>query len=490
MNSDYDPIRLQPTCKSWLALLAAALVATAWLVPVGWASAQDAEPDAVTSATEPLPEGWPEPEDDTAPAATEPAVTKPVEDDGEEEAEPEAKLPEGSVFGLPPYESEHFIVYTLRPPQMARDVSVRLENMYDEYRRMMGKRFKKTDRKALAFIFSDRQRFIAAGGHQFMPGISLITQSPPGPRLMLMSHSNSAHVSFDHLLRHEGWHHLLALNVPVRKRFPAWLDEGMAEYLGYSVWTGDETITGMIRPEGYHSLRGYVTSRRILPLRKLVTITDSEWMRAVNSGEGWRNYMQSWSVVHFLMSADNGEHRRTLGAYMEALCKGRDPEPALDGIIAVNSRYQRWVKSIPTSTTHPRFYRVMTAMLTSHLARAHAQGQRFTSAERFLSTARRRQLKMPPMDEEQWLPPSLLDELLWYIDQFTGVYGPFEIILEQPEGQLPTVRVRYNLLKIDYRGSFTLDGKKVADVSVEALEPELPYWPESLVRRAKARAGR
>jgi len=348
-----------------------------------------------------------------AEAAAEPTPEAPAAEPKEPPTAPVAETPapptadpEDYIFGLPPHETEHYTIYCDISAEFVADAAMRFERMHAEYSELFAEVLKPSRDKQLVFIFQEREPFVAAGGHHFMPGISLVTQSPPGPRLMVVNPTNMIDPQRDHLLRHEGWHHFKAYDIP--NRLPVWLDEGMGEYLGYSIWTGDGTVHGLIRGEGYHQLAQVVQSGQAMTLRQLLSLTDADWMQSVNEGRGQIGYAQAWSVVHFLMSADGGKYRPALARYIKDIVRGRDTKRSSAAIVALEGTYRQWLQSLNPSTTHARYYEAMVRMLCSYLGRAHVRGQRFESAAELLTAAQKGTLDLPPMGDPQWLPPTLM----------------------------------------------------------------------------------
>ena len=397
-------------------------------------------------------------------------------------AEPAEKLLE-PIFDLEPHESDNYVLYANKSPQMVADVLFRLEAMHEEYRGVMSKHYRPTAEKFKVFLFDNRERFIAAGGHSTMPGISITHRQWPGPRLMMMCPGGRLEVHLDHLLRHEVWHHFCAANLP--GDFPIWLDEGLAEFFGYAVWTGDGVIYGLVRPEAYHSLIGYVQDRRILPLSRLLKLTGGQWYQTAGTDAGWRGYMQSWSFVNFLMTANRGRYGSDLRVYIDAICDGRSLDGPAQRLRSRESAYRKWLSSLTPTFTHEKVYEAVVAILTSHLARAHARGQRFTSADRFMDLAREGRLNLPPVGEDQWLPPSLMRECFWMVDQMDEAYKGFEVRIVY-QGDQPTLRLTADYVDLDLEGRFSLVNGDVKRVDVRHLKP-VPADLEAGKKRARAR---
>ena len=425
-----------------------------------------------------------------AESPTEAPTTEPKETPTKPVAETPAPTeadPEDYIFGLPPHDTEHYTIYCDISDEFVADAAIRFERMHAEYSELFAEVLKPSRDKQLVFIFQEREPFVAAGGHHFMPGISLVTQSPPGPRLMVVNPTTMIDPQRDHLLRHEGWHHFKAYEIP--NRLPVWLDEGMGEYLGYSIWAGDETVHGLIRGEGYHQLVQVVQSGQAMTLRQLLSLTDADWMQAVNEGRGQVGYAQAWSVVHFLMSADGGKYRPALARYITDIVRGRDTKRSSAAIVALEGAYRQWLQSLNPTTTHARYYEAMVRMLCSYLGRAHVRGQRFESAEEFLAAAQSGKLDLPPMGDEQWLPPTLMDECLWMLGQLGGGYSGqgaerIPMVWElKYVANVPRLHLTADYVDIEVIGTPRIRRGKVAGVSFRHLRDEPPSLVHGKMRR-------
>ena len=234
-------------------------------------------------------------------------------------------------------------------------------------------------------------------------------------------------------------------------------------YLGYGIFTGDGTVEGTIRPAVYYSL--LESAPQFEPLSEFFKIDSAEWYRRTGNGTVWASYMQGWSLVHFLRHADNGRHSKLLDDYIADVAAGRDTASAQRKIIALESRYKRWINGLTFSDEHTKFYEALAGILTSHLARAHAEGQRFDDGDDFLQAFREGTLKMPPSGDANWLPPSLRSSGLWYLTQMDAAYGACDVEIGYRNGR-PGLRLTHSSAGIDLRGMFTLE----SDGEVESVD--------------------
>jgi hypothetical protein len=98
-----------------------------------------------------------------------------------------------------------------------------------------------------------------------------------------------------------------------------------------------------------------------------------------------------------------------------------------------------------------------TATLTSFLARAYTQRQRFATADDFFKAARDGTLKSDPDD---WLPPSLLEKALAKVDESGDWF------LRNPNAREPSLVCRMKD-GTEVIGRFELDGLDVGKVTAE-----------------------
>lgn len=113
-----------------------------------------------------------------------------------------------------------------------------------------------------------------------------------------------------HVLYHEYMHMLLKLNF---RSLPLWLEEGLAEFYGYTV-IGQKEV-GLGRPS--RSALMLLNQSRFLPLRTLFAVDRSspEYSEANRASIF---YAESWALTHFLVLGEKGEQKR-LEAFVSLL---------------------------------------------------------------------------------------------------------------------------------------------------------------------------
>ena len=437
---------------AWVLVGLAALVVAGVVIGLSTRSGRPDESQQV--ATAPQPAGSTEPVGRIGPS---PAP----------QPEPEPQIE--PIYGLPGQATEHYVFYTHASPEGQADIAMRLEHIYAEYSRDMADVLTPSNGKAKVFFIADEQAYATAGGE----ALGTFRSDNDAPRLLMLHSGDKMYLETTQLVQHEGWHQFNFKHV--RKNCPIWLDEGLATYYGYAIWTGDLTI--------YGGINNTVLARQLLPsapafrpVGELMSLDDQNW-RLWQSQDGvgfWPPYMQSWSIIHFLKHADGGTHSHLLDAYIADVAAGADTAAAADAIIALQGQWMQWLQSIHDTSTHGRFFEAIAAALTSHLARAHLNGQTFESIDDFLAAAGNRELRLGEIGSATWLPASIMDEIQRYIRIFGNGYadnglGTMELLLEDVDG-MPAARVRISDCNIDIRATAKPAGGGI-DVKIVHLQP-------------------
>ena len=201
----------------------------------------------------------------------------------------------------------------------------------------------------------------------------------------------------------------------------------------------------------------------------MILMTREQWNSRLSGG----NYDQAWSMVHFLVHADDGKYQKGFARFINDVAAGRPWRLAFirrfgKDVDAFQLRYGEWWTSLPDNPTEEKYILSTVQTLTSFLGRSFAKGQKFDSAEAFFDSAREGKLKMNP---EQWLPPELLKEAL------SRSAAPVR-------WSLNTERSRPRLLGTlsdgtVFTGTFVLRGTSVEKVEVSITSPPAGEAPSA-----------
>ena len=349
---------------------------------------------------------------------------------------------------LKTYQTRYYTIHTDLDPEAVREAAARMTAMAEEYhRRTEG--FAGTIRQRLPFhLFSNAKDYYAAGGRRGTAG------AYNGKELMAVASRKDPDRVWQ-VVQHEAFHQFA--HKVIRGRLPIWVNEGLAEYFGQGIWTGDNFVTGLVPPERLKRLKAHIDAGRILPFLKMLPMSHKEW----NSVLSGRNYDQAWSMIHFLVHADRGRYRPALEAFVTDISRGQPYKQSFlnrfgRDVEAFENRYRQWWAWLPPDPTADRYVLATVQTLCSFLARANAQGQTFADAEAFFQAVEAGALKTHP---SQWLPPRLLERALESASKLGGwsLAGTAQrpaLVLAQPGG-------------LTFTGTFTIRDGLVEDVRVQ-----------------------
>jgi len=355
--------------------------------------------------------------------------------------------------------TRYYVVHTDLEGDSLREVVQRITLMAEEYHERT-KDFSGSIRTRLPFyLFSDVRDYYAAGG---LPGSAGVYT---GDRLMAVVGPETGRWSW-HVIQHEGFHQFA--DAVIGGRLPPWVNEGLAEYFGVAVFTGDGFTTGVIPPERLGVVRTMIEKEKYAPFIRVMQADQEIWNThlVMAQARGALNYLQSWSMVQFLAHAEDGKYRPAFGAFLRAVGQGKPWEQAWSksfggDVTSFEGRWRSYWRGLPDNPSAALYAEATVRTLTGFVARAVSQRQAFASADEFFAAAAAGDLRS---DAGDWLPPALLTEALERAAQ-TGAWtlkrsgGRTELICELANG----VRIR---------GTFVLKEARVQRVKTEVLSKQ------------------
>ena len=351
------------------------------------------------------------------------------------------------------YETRYYTLHSDLDIEQVREAAVRITSMAEEYhRRTRG--FGKTLRDRLPFyLFANAAEYHAAGG---LPGSAGVYA---GNKLMALAGGPQTWST----VQHEGFHQFV--HRAIGGEIPVWVNEGLAEYFGHGVWTGDGFVSGIIPESLRRRMVSLIEKKQLQPFEKMLQMSYAEWSAALNR----TNYDQAWAMVIFLVQAEDGKYQEAFGKFIADISRGSSYVKAFKARFGTNvdafeEKFNAWWTALPADSTAELETRVLVETLTSYLARAQVLQLRPKTAEEFFTLARDGKIavdgsKMPDL----WLPQSLLKEILekaqrhktWKLQ--AGVGFP-RLILELDDGTVMT-------------GRFTIQNLKKVNVDIDIKRP-------------------
>jgi hypothetical protein len=337
-----------------------------------------------------------------------------------------ATKPAAPVFPatLKTYDSPYYTIHTDLDADATREAYIRMTRMFEEYKRRTAG-FSGDSRGKLPFyLFKQESDYFAAGGPEDSAGVFIVDER--GPRLMAVAGEKTTRMTW-HIVQHEGFHQFAA--AVIRGDLPPWVNEGLAEYFGEAVFTGDGFVTAVIPPGRLERVQTEIAEKKLKSFREMFLLSQKDW----NDKMAMTNYDQAWAMVHFLAHAEDGKYQKPFVRFMNLLGNGK---PYLEAwfevfgrdVDAFQKRFEKWWTDLPENPTQVLYQRAALLQLTAILARAHAQGQDFETLKDFLTAIEDGTIKIT---KDDYLPPALITA--------AGKQAKYleELALTSEKGQLP-----------------------------------------------------
>jgi hypothetical protein len=375
-------------------------------------------------------------------------------------AAPPAKLKPGekpadaTAGGMKRYDSKYYVLFTDLGEDGAKETSLRMTRMAEEYYNRTKDFSGKITKKFPFHLFSKPEDYYAAGGVPGSAGVFMYRGDDA--KLMAIAIDFEGGTTW-HVVQHEGFHQFA--HAVIGGERPPWVNEGLAEYFGESIWTGDGFVTGVLDPQRLKRVQDGIKQKRFKSFPVMMTMTGQAW----NSGLSGNNYDQAWSMTHFLAHGEGGRYQKAFSQYMNLLGRGVNSNKAwLDTFgdaTGFQERWEKWTLDQPLDATAGLYAEAKLATLSSFLARAAAQKQGFDTAEEFTKKAEAGELKA---SRDEWLPPSLLKRAL------AMKLKNVEKVELDNKSTPKTPRLAFKLTDgTKLIGNFKLAGQKVSSVWVE-----------------------
>ncbi len=300
------------------------------------------------------------------------------------------------------YPTQYYNIHTDLSRSDVREAALRISKMAEEYQSRTRGFAGKITTKLPFYLFSNPADYFAAGGLANSAGVYT------GDKLMAIAGKPTSGDTW-RLVQHEGFHQFL--HAVIGGDIPVWLNEGMAEYFGEAIFTGDGFVTGVIPNYRLGRIQQAMRAGAFVAIPQIMVTERGQWNHEMKTA----NYDQAWSMVHFLVHAESGKYRKSLDGFLrEVSRKGLSWEIAWrknfgSGVGDFEKLWRSYWLGLQENPTSDMYAQATVATMTSFLARAYAGKQTFRSADEFFAAAKGKTLKMSSND---WLPPALLERAL------------------------------------------------------------------------------
>jgi len=350
--------------------------------------------------------------------------------------------------GFKNYDTRYYVIQTDLTGDDVRETAVRMTKMAEEYHARTIDFSGVISQRLPFMLFTRKQDYYAAGGMPKSAGVF------DGSKLMAIAGDNLTGRTW-HVVQHEGFHQFA--HAVIRGDLPIWVNEGLAEYFGEAVFTGDSFIVGVIPHSRMMRIKAEMKEAgAFMRVSRMMSLSHEDW----NSQMTINNYDQAWSMVHFLAHGEDGKYQKAFSGYMRDIGRGVQSQKAwqqnfgdADGF---EERWRDFWTKLPANPTLNLYLRADVATLTSFLARATAQKQSFDTFKEFADAISAKEIKQNDAD---WIPPALSVDAI-ALTRKIGKWS-LEKVVKQP----------VVAMELDdgtrFTGSFQLRGSRVDRVMVD-----------------------
>jgi hypothetical protein len=307
--------------------------------------------------------------------------------------------------GLKRYDTPYYEIYSDLEPERVKEAALRMTRMAEEYRERTAE-FSGQIRKRFPFLlFKNAADYYAAGAPPGSAGVYMY-RGIEG-KLMAIAGEESGAFTW-HTVQHEGFHQFA--HAVIGGQLPVWVNEGLAEYFGEGLFTGDGFVTGVAPPRRIARIQKSINEGKLRPIRSMMLMTQQEW----NAALAGANYDQAWSMVHFLAHADDGKYQKAMTHFVLEIGRRRPWDKAWESAFGTAEGFEKkwkdwWLALEPHPSAH-LYVRACAMTYASFIGRAKGMKQTFDSFEEFAAAGQEGKVKVP--ENEDWLPATLLQAAL------------------------------------------------------------------------------
>ncbi|MGB0715604.1 MAG: DUF1570 domain-containing protein [Phycisphaerae bacterium] len=356
---------------------------------------------------------------------------------------------------LSTYPTKYYTIHTDLSESDVREAALRVNRMADEYALRTRDFSGKITERLPFYIFSNAEDYYDAGGFPRSAGVYT------GDKLMAIS--GAQYESRWRIVQHEAFHQFA--HRVIGGRLPVWVNEGMAVYFEEAIFTGDNIVTGLVPRWRLRNIRAVIKDGRHKPLLDMMSMAHLQWNHEFTS----TNYLQAWSMVHFLVHGHNG----TLVPRFEAFIRDVNIKALTwekswqknfgTDIQAFEDAWKKYWLELPDDAGEAKRMEATISTLTSFLGRAASQGTFHADFESFLAAAQhfeKGKTKAWPAHKDDWLPNSLMS---WALKQLDGA-DAWKLV-----GRGRNARIQCTVPgHVRLTGQFTLRGRQIQGVSIRS----------------------
>lgn len=383
--------------------------------------------------------------------------------------------------GMKKYVGRYHLVYTDLPMEQVLESVARINAMAEQYHQRTKGFSGKITKKMPFYLYGQYVNYQRSLGGALSRSVGVYT----GRDLRATADTKTfPWETIWHVIQHEGFHQFVHIVIDRgRQRVPIWINEGLAEYFGEAIWTGDRLVPGVVndgetfkkgnmtytRKGRLQTVQRRIRNREFIPFASMISMSHAQW----NQASSVAYYDQVWAMMQFFVHAKDGLYRKKLAAYISDVVAGKNRSVAFARrfgrkITALQKEFDTWWLAQKTTPTRDLYDQITVETLMAFLARSReVKNMKFTDAKDFFAQAREGKLD-PELKKRPsaWLPGSLLKKALSEAEKhkdWTVTYHP------------RTKKPSLTLVRKDgttFEATYTLRGKKALPKTTVKITPK------------------
>lgn len=238
--------------------------------------------------------------------------------------------PGASAQRLRSLNTKHYTIHTDLPSREIKPLAKHMDLVFQGYSQRFASLVRGRAKRQNLYLVTTREQYVRTMAEfgidgSYSGGIFFV--NPKGNGLATWVYDKPLDDTLQ-TLQHEGFHQFAYEYFG--PDLPLWLNEGMAVYFEQAKVVRGQVRSGIAEPTRVAIIRQALEKDQIMPMPDLLGITSAQWHANMSSGSplGHLQYVQSWSVVHFLVHAQDGRFRRPFSRYLELIAGHHDADHA------------------------------------------------------------------------------------------------------------------------------------------------------------------
>lgn len=274
----------------------------------------------------------------------------------------------------------HYRVHTDLEPQLADDLTQRMERMYQQYSLRLADFNPRQSAPFEVYLFRQRSDYATLTSDRYPTTGGIFI---PRRNILAGFLEGQGRDALRRTLQHEAFHQFAFM--AIGPEMPVWLNEGIAQVFEEGLWTGTQFRIGQVPPRRMRQLKQDLAQRRFMPFKDFIAITDEQWRNDLRDGVlGAARYDQAWAMTHFLIFAIGMDgqplYRSRLTQMLKLVEAGQKPGDAFlktfsDNFDGFESRFMEYARAL--RPTPEAVYVEYQGILADMIAQIGSRGQRF-----------------------------------------------------------------------------------------------------------------